>query len=343
MRVLIDTSYTRRGPSGTGVYVEQLVAALRARGVVEVAEVAQPRRLRPGAGSPARSASNALLDLEWLHRGLPAAARRVGADLVHHPLPARSRGLGCPQVVTFHDIAFESMPGGYGRVWRALARRAYRRAAADSEALVCVSEHTAADVAGRLGGAASRIVVAPHGPGQVEGLEPPGVPRTHLLYVGDDQRRKNLGLLLEAYALYRDTAGRPAELVVAGAAAEGLRPGPGLRGVTRPSREELVALYGSALALVHPSAHEGFGLTVLEALWLGTPVIAVRNAATAGLGGSAALLVGDAVEMATQIGRVTGDAVLRADLSRRGRQSAARFSWDDSAQAHERAYTLASR
>ena len=343
MRVLIDTSYTRRGPSGTGVYVEQLVAALRSRGIVEVVEVAQPRRMAPGAGSPARSAANAMLDLEWLDRGLPAAARRVGADLVHHPLPARSRGLGCPQVVTFHDVAFEAMPGGYGRVWLALARRAYRRAAADSEALVCVSEHTAADVVARLGAASSRIVVAPHGPGQVEGLEPPGVPRTHLLYVGDDQQRKNVGLLLEAYALYRNTAAEPAELVVTGGAAEGLPAGPGLRGVTCPSREELVALYGSAIALVHPSAHEGFGLTVLEALWLGTPVIAVRNAATTGLAGSSALLVADAGDMAEQIGRLTADALLQEDLSRRGRESAARFSWDASARAHERAYTLASR
>ena len=342
MRVLIDTSYTRRGPSGTGVYVEQLLRALRERKAVEVVEAAQPRRLRRGGGSAARSAVNALLDLHWLHRGLPAAARRAGADLVHHPLPARSRGLACPQVATFHDVAFEVMPGGYGRVWRALAHRAYRRAARQSEAVVCVSDHTAADVS-VLGAPPARIVVAPQGPGQVEGIELPAAERTHLLYVGDDQERKNVGLLLDAYALYREAVAEPADLVLAGAAAASVEARPGVRGVPRPSPEQLVGLYGSAIALVHPSAHEGFGLTVLEALWLGTPVVAVRNAASEGLASSAALLVDGAAEMAKEIARLASDPGLREDLSRRGRQSAARFSWDASAQAHERAYTLASR
>ena len=344
MKVLIDTSYARRGPSGTGVYVEQLVRALRERGAVEVLEAAQPRRLRPGAGNPLRSAANALLDMHWLHRGLAAAARRAGADVVHHPLPVHSRGVDCPQVATFHDVAFEEMPQGYGRIWRALAARAYRRAASAGDAIVCVSEHVGADLAGVPGAERSKIVVAPHGPGQVEGLEPPLVKRVHLLYVGDAQQRKNVGLLLEAYAAYRGSVTAPAGLVIAGAAAGVVtEPPPGVRGVPRPSRDELLGLYGSAIALVHPSTHGGFGLTVLEALALGTPVVAVRNAATEELAGSAALLVRGAAEMAEAIGRLTSDAGLREELSREGRQSAARFSWDSSARAHERAYTLASR
>jgi len=343
MKVLIDTSYARRGPSGTGVYVEELVRALRARGAVEVLETAQPRRFRPGAGNPLRSAANALLDMHWLHRGLPAAARRTGADVVHHPLPAHSRGVDCAQVATFHDVAFEAMPQGYGRVWRALAARAYRRAVSAGDAIVCVSEDTAADVTRVLGAERSRIVVAPHGPGQVEGLEPPLVQRVHLLFVGDAQERKNVGLLLEAYAAYRGSVSEPAELVIAGAGAGVVAAAPpGVRGVPRPSREELLALYGSAVALVHPSAHEGFGLTVLEAMALGTPVVAVRNAATEELAGSAALLVTGAAEMAEAMGRLASDAGLREELSRGGRESAARFSWDASARAHERAYTLAS-
>lgn len=341
MRVLIDTSHLRRGPSGTGVYIEQLVRALRARGNVELVLASQPRRLGPGAGNVPRSAANALLDLRWLHLGLPAAARRAGADIVHHPLPAFSPRLACAQVATFHDLAFAALPAGYGRVWRALAGRAYRLAAERSAAVVCVSEHTAVDLARSFGGPPEKVVVAPHGPGQVEGLEPaPAAERSHLLYVGDAQRRKNLDLLLDAYARYRERAAEPAPLVLAGSAAS--RAGaPGVSGVERPSRADLLALHGAALALVHPSADEGFGLTVLEALALGTPVIALRNAATEELAGRAGVLVDGAAEMAQAIERVAGDPGWRAGLARAGRESAARYGWEQSARAHERAYTLA--
>src|SRR3954452_10630393 len=123
MRVLIDTSYAARGPSGTGVYLGELVTALGELEGVEVVEASQPRRLRPGGGNPVRSAANGLLDLAWLHSGLPRAARAAGADVVHHPLPAHGRRIPAPEVATIHDGAFEHLPAAYGPLWRWLARR----------------------------------------------------------------------------------------------------------------------------------------------------------------------------------------------------------------------------
>ena len=339
---MIDTSYGCRGPSGTAVYLEQLVRALRERGEVEVVQVAQRRRLPAGEGNAMRSAVNALLDLAWLHVGLPRAALLCGADVMHHPLPAYSRRIGCPQVATLHDVAFEIVPEGYGRIWRGLARRAYRRAARRSAALVCVSESTAADAVEILGAAPSRIVVAPHGPGQIDEAMPPAEgERSHFLYVGDTQRRKRVDALLAAYAAYRARAERPLDLVLAGEAA-GAAGAAGVRGVRTPAREELLRLYGSAVALIHPAIHEGFGLPVLEAMAAGTPVIAQRTPATAEVGGEAALLVEEG-GLAEAMARVASDADLRAELALRGRTRAARFSWSASAQAHERAYTLACR
>ena len=71
MRVLLDTTYARRGPSGTGVYIERVIAALRAEGV-DVVEAADERR-RPPAGGGLGSARNLAHDAWWVQAGCPAA------------------------------------------------------------------------------------------------------------------------------------------------------------------------------------------------------------------------------------------------------------------------------
>jgi alpha-1,3-rhamnosyl/mannosyltransferase len=102
----------------------------------------------------------------------------------------------------------------------------------------------------------------------------------------------------------------------------------------------LADLHARAIALVHPSRDEGFGLTVLEAMSVGTPVIAARNAAVEELAGDAALIV-DASELADAMQRIDSDPELQQRLGMAGRERAAAFSWQRSARAHIEAYTLA--
>ncbi len=80
-------------------------------------------------------------------------------------------------------------------------------------------------------------------------------------------------------------------LVLAGGSASVAR-GEGVSGRAAPSEAELIEVLRGALALVHPSRDEGFGLTPLEAMALGVPVLAVRNPGTEEVCGDAALLVG---------------------------------------------------
>jgi len=121
VRVLLDTTYLARGATGTGTYLRMLAPALRAQGV-EVVEAVNPRRRPPGAGS----IRNALADAWWARSELPRRARALGADLVHHPLPARSPGV--PTVVTVHDLAFDLHPELFDRRFAAWARVAHARA-----------------------------------------------------------------------------------------------------------------------------------------------------------------------------------------------------------------------
>lgn len=322
VHVLIDTSYALRGPSGTATYILELTAALR-RGEVSIVEAADERR-RPPAGGGLGSVRNLLGDRRWVNRSLPQFAADVGARLIHHPLPAIARQPPCPQVITVHDLAFETHPEHFDPRYARWARRAHRRAAEEAAVVICVSRATADDVVERWGIREDKIVVAHHGPGQELPATEPGEPR-HVLYVGDDEPRKNLGLL--------QAARLPLALVHAG---------PGGQTVDPPG---LARLYAHALALVHPSVHEGFGLTPLEAMAAGVPVVAVRSAAVEEVCGDAAIYVDplDPAGLERAVRRLHEEPGHRAGWAARGRERAARFSWAASAEAHVEAYRRALR
>ena len=341
MRVLLDTTFARRAPhSGTAVYVERLAGALRELGGVELLEVSNRRRRRPGGGGLA-SARNALADQWWTEIELPRLARAAAADVIHHPLPARAYGCRTPQVITVHDLAFERLPERFDPLFGRYARFAHRAAARGAGAVVCVSHCTANDVRTCWGVAAERLVIAPHGPGQAL----PPMPRTrpsHFLYVGDEEPRKNLPTLIEAYRRYRESAAHPLELVLAGSAAAPPRAA-GVRSEAGPDAARLARLYAGAAALVHPALHEGFGMTPLEAMRLGTPVIAAAAPGITEVCGDAARYVDprDVAGLVAALTELAGSAPLRGELADRGLRRVARYSWAASARKHLDAYSLA--
>lgn len=308
MRIAIDASYAGRGPSGTALYVERLIEELRALGVDVQAVSRRPARYL----SPA--------DLAWTHVELPRRAR--GADLLHHPLPAFSRGFRGPQAVTVHDLAFLRVPGCFNRRFRVVAGIRHRAAARAAALVLTPSRATAADVRSRW---AVDPVVAPHGPGQPVAMNR-GEAR-HFLYVGDSEPRKNLERLRAAHA----RSGVALPLVVAGSAGERVTP------------ERLADLHRHAAALVIPSLHEGFGLPALEAMAAGTPVLAARTAGLAEVCGDAARYCDprDVASIATALTELATVPPLREELRRRGIARAAGFSWRRCAEQHLAGYRLA--
>lgn len=344
MRVLIDTTYAARAPrSGTAVYLRALREVLSSDPGVELIEEANVAR-RPPAGGGAGSVRNLFSDLRFASVSLPRIARRCGAEVVHHPLPAPSLRRRVPQVVTVADLAFERLPGHFDRRFRAYAHLAHREAARRARAVICVSRTTAQDVQELWGVPGERIVVALHGPGQAAALRAlapvrPPAP-SHFLYVGDGEPRKNLPTLLGGYALYRRQVDEPFPLVLAGSAqalAAGVEPE---RGV---AVERLAELYVGAAALIQPSLYEGFGLTALEAMSLGTPVLAARSPGLVEVCGDAAMWVEPRCPegFAHALAKLHRDEQLRGQLAIRGSVRAASFSWADCARGHITAYSLA--
>ncbi len=249
-------------------------------------------------------------------------------------------------VVTVHDIAPVAMPDPRWLAWRKNLRwrMRFRRSARMATLLLADSAFTAAEIQRVLGVGADRIRVAllaaddfamTSSADDSGALERLGVRAPYVLAVGAAEKRKNHGLLERA--MRSVVAAHPGTtLVLAGPRRRTSAPSPDtvwMQTLGFVSDAELTALYRNAAALVMPSTYEGFGLPVLEAMRLGTPVICARASSLPEVAGDAALWVkpDDHAELAAAISSVLDDRTLRAALSAGSLRQARTFSWDDTA------------
>jgi glycosyltransferase involved in cell wall biosynthesis len=167
---------------------------------------------------------------------------------------------------------------------------------------------------------------------------------TRVLHVGLDRSAsyypgKNPETTVRAFLLCRDeiphrlvfTGQRVREyLLRAGFRDDDLR---GVQFLERVPAEDLAGLYSLAGLFVIPSHYEGFGLSLLEAMTCGCPVVASRTGALPEISGGAALLADptDPADFANQIRRAARDESLRNELRTKGRERAAFFSWEKTA------------
>jgi alpha-1,3-rhamnosyl/mannosyltransferase len=215
-------------------------------------------------------------------------------------------------------------------------------------------------VVSSFGYPADRLVVVPHGLEGIAGATPPdeaalraryGLPGRFVLYPAITHPHKNHALLVRAFAgLEGDDRLRLVLLGSAGAAdddvaAEIAQLGIGNR-VVRPGRvpdADRDGLYRLATVTAFPSLYEGFGAPVLEAMALGSPVVAANTTALPEVVGTAGLLVDpfDEEAWSDTLARLLDDEAERARLARLGRSRARSFTATGSARALLEAYRLA--
>jgi glycosyltransferase involved in cell wall biosynthesis len=262
-------------------------------------------------------------------------------------------------VVTLHDLAFLLYPGTHtpaSRAYYAATGESVRRA----QRVVAVSQRTASDAVRLLGvdPARVRVVYEAAGPEFAprprEALLPLaarlGIPidRPYLLFVGTLEPRKNVPLLLDAFARVRSSI--DAHLVIVGARGwldEPIFAAHARSGVADAAHfvgwldeADLAVLYSHAGVLVLPSLYEGFGLPVLEAMACGAPVVSSNAGPLPEVAGDAAVLLPpvDATLWADTLVSILSQPRRAADLRARGLARAAQFSWDRAALATREVY-----
>jgi glycosyltransferase involved in cell wall biosynthesis len=301
--------------------------------------------LRPGAYAIARPPA-ALVHRAghaWEQLALPARAAATRAALVLNP--ANLAPLAWPRnVVVIHDVAAMRHPEAYSRVYVAAQRALLPRIARAASHVVTVSEFSRDEIVALLGVPAERVAVIPGGvdrrrfePGADAGraARALGLGRPYVLTVASRTARKNLAALDPvAAALDRDGM----DLVAAGGGRPQFRPERGVgeaRALGHVPDELLPGLYAGARAFVLPSRYEGFGLTCLEAMATGIPVVAADRGALPEITAGAALLVDpdDSGALLAAVRTAAGDESERARLRAAGSARAADFDWDATARA----------
>ena len=305
------------------------------------------------------SAKNAYLDSVRIQE----IARIEGADVIHFPYNwSFPFGKGVPSVLTVHDVIPLTLREAMGFFTNYLLYRPGMRIACHlNDVIATVSEFSKRDIAEKLGVSPIKIKVIPNGlrepyrPNeilQVEQDEKYGLQGDFILYVGGIHERKNVVGLIHAFARLVDRSGFPGKLLVTGSVSgapyqikmkklvDAAVRETGMEGrvvfTGFITDEELDLLMRRALFLAYPSLYEGFGIPVLEAMRVGTPVLTSNLTAMPEVAGDAAILVDphNIEDIAVAMSRLLQENELRQNLIVKGRERASSYSWQGTAQLY---------
>ncbi len=352
--------------AGVSRFTEQMVRALQRRDTSGRYTVFLNETARGGFNDSANMrfrytrlpAAKPVVRILWEQAVLPLLATRL--DVLHCPVNVLPTVLSCPAVLTIHDLTFLRYPERFRperqRYLAALTGFSARRA----RRIMTDSANTKQDVSELLNVPPERIEVVY--PGVDEGFQPPaeedlaefrrrkGLPGEFILYVGTLEPRKNLEMLVRAYALLLGQGLRRWPLVIGGgrgwmfdAMFAEVERNNLVDQVVFPGyidSRELPLWYAAASVFVYPSLYEGFGLPALEAMACGTPVIVSNASSLPEVVGDAGAQVDPhrADDLAATLAEVLQSKAKREQMAAAGLTRAASFTWDKAADQITRVY-----
>lgn len=282
--------------------------------------------------------------------------QRFNVDIFHVPHYLTTPfGGSYKKIVTVYDLIPFLFPQALSKsraLWRWFYRSAYpaKYILRSADAILTISDHSKHDLMRLLGVPAEKIRVVCGG---IESHFAPVVklnnevfhklklPRQFILYVGRQDPYKGLSYLVRAYALLPGTLRAAYPLVLAGkmdcryiGEVQALIAQYQLESTVQfldyVDDADLPALYSAATLLAHPSLYEGLGLTPLEAMACGTPVVYADTSSLPEMLGTAGLAVTPASAGALADGMRTllENESQRQMYAERGRQQARQYTWE---------------
>jgi glycosyltransferase involved in cell wall biosynthesis len=287
----------------------------------------------------------------WRSYNITKDLKRNQTALCHglsNELPFSIKDSGIKSIVTIHDLIFLKYPNLYPFVDRQVYHLKFRRACADADVIIAISEATKKDIILYFNTPAEKIKVAyqscnpsyftfsPETEKAEKISKKYQLPSQFMLYVGTMEERKNLLTIIKALAMLPPSERIP--LVAIGGkrkdyfkkVKEYLQTKKLEHLVIFPEGvedDELPYFYNQATLFIYPSLYEGFGLPVLEALLCRTPVITSGVSSMPEAGGPASIYLAnpaDVSEMANSISSLLSAGTERASILHEG------FNWAQS-------------
>lgn len=294
----------------------------------------------------------------WWDYYLPFVLERDKIDVFHGPnhfIPSRGK---FKKVVTIHDIAYFFMEV-HGKGMDAVLKDWTLKSFASADKVISVSKSTANDCI-ENGLEPSKSVTIYQGyessfeflklddADVAKTVDELKLPKSCILFLGSMQPRKNVSLLVNAFALISSQI--ESTLVLAG--------GPGSSQVELEvlikendlnerviftgyvSDEQRAALYQHCEIFVYPSKYEGFGLVLLEAMSFGIPVVTCNNSSLPEVVGDAGIMIkdNDIKALSETLLRLLENDDLKYDLREKGLAQCKKFTWEDCAQLTQSVY-----
>jgi glycosyltransferase involved in cell wall biosynthesis len=285
----------------------------------------------------------------WRSKGMCHQISSNAVDIYHglsQELPLGIRNTGARTVVTMHDAIFMRYPELYSSVYRAIFIQKNKYACKVADRIIAISEQTKRDIIKYFDADENKISVVYQGCNNIfrapvsdeakdEIRKKYNLPERFTLNVGAIEKRKNVGLIIEAMQRKQiDThlvvVGKPEtsyfEEVSALVSKYGLEHQ--VHFIHNAETVDLPVIYSLAEIFIYPSIFEGFGIPILEALCVGTPVISSTGSCFEETGGSNSRYIHpqDADELGGAILEILNDSLLRNKMKLKGLEFSERFT-----------------